>query len=281
MKSNVCRAAALLFLMGLLMVGCRPKQQTVNDNNIQFDSIQTEKTYFLFEDSENPNCDLQLKYVYPTGFGNVEVLKALQKQFLRSYFGDDYEDFTPEEAVKRYVEQYIDDYKSLEDDFKAEKETELGPGAWYSYYEYTSNEIKYNKNNLLSYAISYENYTGGAHGSHTYININIDLSTGELLTEQQIFVDDFQDEMSQILVQKLVEQNEVKHPQDLESIGYFSIDEIYPNDNFSIDDTGITYFFNEYEIAAYVIGTTNIHLTFDDIKHLIRPDSPILRLVES
>ncbi|GHU58952.1 hypothetical protein FACS189411_15170 [Bacteroidia bacterium] len=277
------KVAMLLVLTGVLMVGCKPKPQAVTDNNIQFDSIQVEKTYYLLEDKNNPNCDFQLKYVYPVAFGNEEVLKAVQKQFLRSYFGDEYENFTPQEAVNLYTEQYIEDYKSLETDYKAEKEHEheVDPGAWYSYVEYTVNEIKFNKSNLLSYAISYENYTGGAHGSHTYINYNIDLATGELLTESEIFIDGFQDEMAQILVDKLVEQNDVKSPEELESIGFFSIDEIYPNDNFSIDETGITYFFNEYEIAAYVVGTTHIHLSYDDIKHLIRPGSPIRVLFES
>ncbi|GHT34008.1 hypothetical protein AGMMS49574_20760 [Bacteroidia bacterium] len=277
------KVAMLLVLTGVLMVGCKPKPQAVTDNNIQFDSIQVEKTYYLLEDKNNPNCDFQLKYVYPVAFGNEEVLKAVQKQFLRSYFGDEYENFTPQEAVNLYTEQYIEDYKSLETDYKAEKEHEheVDPGAWYSYVEYTVNEIKFNKSNLLSYAISYENYTGGAHGSHTYINYNIDLATGELLTESEIFIDGFQDEMAQILVDKLVEQNDVKSPEELESIGFFSIDEIYPNDNFSIDETGITYFFNEYEIAAYVVGTTHIHLLYDDIKHLIRQGSPIRVLFES
>lgn len=283
MKSKMVKVAMLLVLTGVLMVGCKPKPQAVTDNNIQFDSIQVEKTYYLLEDKNNPNCDFQLKYVYPVAFGNEEVLKAVQKQFLRSYFGDEYENFTPQEAVNLYTEQYIEDYKSLETDYKAEKEHEheVDPGAWYSYVEYTVNEIKFNKSNLLSYAISYENYTGGAHGSHTYINYNIDLATGELLTESEIFIDGFQDEMAQILVDKLVEQNDVKSPEELESIGFFSIDEIYPNDNFSIDETGITYFFNEYEIAAYVVGTTHIHLSYDDIKHLIRPGSPIRVLFES
>jgi hypothetical protein len=277
MKNKMVKVAMLLVLAGVLMVGCKPKPQVVTDNNIQFDSIQVEKTYYLLEDKNNPNCDFQLKYVYPVSFGNEEVLKAVQKQFLRSYFGDEYENYTPQEVVNLYTEQYIEDYKSLETDYKAEKEHEheVDPGTWYSYVDYTVNEIKFNKNNLLNYAISYENYTGGAHGSHTYKNYNIDLATGELLTESEIFVDDFQNEMAQILVDKLVEQNGVKSPEELESIGFFSIDEIYPNDNFSIDETGITYFFNEYEIAAYVIGTIHIHLSYDDIKHLVRPGSPI------
>ncbi|HNP92166.1 RsiV family protein, partial [Macellibacteroides fermentans] len=54
---------------------------------------------------------------------------------------------------------------------------------------------------------------------------------------------------------------------------------IFPNGNFSVDETGINYTFNEYEIAAYVVGATHVHLSFEEIKHLARKESPIAHLV--
>ena len=58
----------------------------------------------------------------------------------------------------------------------------------------------------------------------------------------------------------------------------FSIDEIFPNGNFLIDDNGITYTFNEYEIAAYVVGATNVHLPYEEIQYLLKKESPIAHL---
>jgi hypothetical protein len=271
-----------MLLTGLLMAGCKHGVQTVTENNIQFDSIQVEKVYHLLGDQNNPNCELHLKYLYPVRLGDADILKEVQELFIRSFFGEGYESVMPEEAVKRYVEQYIDDYKDLEDDFLEERdhEHEGDPGAWFSYYEYTTNEITFNKNNLLCYAINYENFTGGAHGSHTCVNYIVDLSTGAQLTEKEIFTDNFQDALAKIFVHKLAKKNKVDNVKELENMGYFSIDEIYPNDNFAIDETGITYYFNEYEIAAFAVGTTSIHLPFEEIAHLLRPDSPIRVLVD-
>jgi hypothetical protein len=133
---------------------------------------------------------------------------------------------------------------------------------------------------LLCYAVSYENYTGGAHGSHTYVNYVIDLTTGNPITEKELFTEGYEDALAKLLVRELTKIAEVKDARELEEIGYFAIDEIYPNDNFAIDETGITYYFNEYEIAAYFVGTTSIHLSFDEISHLLREDNPIRALVE-
>ena len=49
----------------------------------------------------------------------------------------------------------------------------------------------------------------------------------------------------------------------------------------AVDETGITYSFNEYEIAAYVVGVTNVHLPYKEIRYLLRDDSPISQLIEN
>ena len=118
----------------------------------------------------------------------------------------------------------------------------------------SSDDIAYNKNDILSYTVNFENYTGGAHGAHSFTNHVIDMKTGNLIKEDDIFIEGFQEDLAQILIDRIAKQNTVENPKELENIGFFSIDEIFPNGNFLIDDNGITYTFNEYEIAAYVVG---------------------------
>jgi len=295
MENSFYRHAALLLTGVAFLSACKQQSQTEVDNGIQFDSIRVEKTYYLLGDTSNPNCDLQVKYVFPVNAANAEILQKIQTHFLLSYFGEGYETLSPEEAVKRYADQYIEDYKVLEENFQEEKtgthneaahnkdagelEHDGVNASWYSYYEYTSNEILYNKNNLLSFILNFENYTGGAHGSHSCKNYNIDLHSGELITEEELFIDNYQDELARLLVSKLAKINKVENDKELEDLGYFSIEEIYPNNNFTIDDNGITYYFNEYEIAAYVLGETSIPLDFAEIKHLLRPENPLSRLL--
>ncbi|MDH6304380.1 hypothetical protein M2459_001113 [Parabacteroides sp. PF5-5] len=280
MKTHAIKTVLVVILLSAI-TGCQRDKKSPFENKIQFDSISVDRVYHMLEQPENPNCSLQIKFIYPVKFGNKEVLEAIRKQFVNSYFGDIYDELTPEKATDEYVNIYIEDYKSLEDDFKEEREKSKGApiASWFSYYEMSSNDITYNKNNLLCYSVYYESYTGGAHGAHSQMNFVLDLEIGDLVTEEDIFIEDFQDELAQMLVDNIAIQNEVDNAKELESIGFFSVEEIYPNGNFLIDDTGITYFFNEYEIAAYVVGITNVQLPFQEIKHLLRKDSPIAKLI--
>lgn len=280
MKTHISLSITTLIIISLFFNACKTKPKEDAENKISFDSIAVEQVYSLFDNPDNPNCNLQIKLIYPVKFDNKNLLATIQKQFVIDYFGDEYENFSPKEAVEKYTEDYINSYKELEDDFKDEVERSNGNpvASWFSYYEMSENEIEYNKNDILSYSVSFSNYTGGAHGSHSTGYHVIDLKTGKILTEKDIFIDDYQEQLAEILVDKIAEINEVQHPKELEQLGFFSVEEIFPNDNFLIDETGITYAFNEYEIAAYVVGLIDIHIPYSELVHLLRKDSPIAHI---
>lgn len=266
---------AALIGVALCIAGCNQPAGQKSKNSAKLDSLQVERTYHLLGNPDNPNCNLTLNFVYPVDYKNKAILPDVQKQFISSYFGEKYEQLTPQEAIQQYADDYVENYKELEEIFSKDlAENEL-QGAWYSYYEMSSDVILYNENGLLSYSVSFENYTGGAHGSHSFTNFTIDLENGRHITEEDLFVDGYETELAELLVEEIARKNELDNKKDLEDIGYFSIDEIYPNDNFYIDATGITYTFNEYEIAAYALGATEVHLGFEQIKPLMKEDNPI------
>lgn len=280
MKTQLCQKLVVLFLISVFVSGCNIGTKKTTDNDVTFDSISVDKTYHLLENPENPNCNLQINFTYPAKYDNKDILKKIQQQFVYSYFGDGYENLSTEEATAKYTEDYLNNYKDLEDEYKAEvaKADETPVGAWFSYFEMSSDDIAYNKNDILSYTVNFENYTGGAHGAHSFTNHVIDMKTGNLIKEDDIFIEGFQEDLAQILIDRIAKQNTVENPKELENIGFFSIDEIFPNGNFLIDDNGITYTFNEYEIAAYVVGATNVHLPYEEIQYLLKKESPIAHL---
>jgi len=280
MKTQSYRSFIAVLLIGFFATACQTKTTKNTDNEIEFTTINVEKTYHLLGNKDNPNCDLQLTFTYPVKYTNKEILQKIQILFISSYFGEAYETFSPEEAASKYTEDYLESYKELEEDYVDElKNAENAPvGSWYSYYESSSNEIAFNMDNILSYTVNFENYTGGAHGAHSAINQVIDLKNGVLVKESDIFVEGFEDKLAALLVEDIAKQNNLENAKELEKIGFFSIDEIYPNGNFMVDDKGITYSFNEYEIAAYVVGITNVNIPYEKIQHLLRKESPISQL---
>ncbi len=274
MRTHLRESMLALLLIGILATGCDTGTKKASENSITFDSISVEKAYHLLDNPDNPNCNLEIKFVYPRKYSDKEVLKNLQRQFVSSYFGENYEQLSPEEAVRKYTDDYLAAYKDLEEDYKAEvaKSDETPVGSWFSYYEMSSDDIAFNQDDIISYTVSFENYTGGAHGAHSYNNHVVNLKTGKPITEEEIFVDNYQDNLARILVDQIAKQNNVSDAKELENIGFFSVDEIFPNGNFLVDETGITYSFNEYE---------NVHLPYKEIRYLLRDDSPISQLIKN
>lgn len=272
--------ALLLLCIGICLVSCKGNgSKKSQENEISFDSVSVEKTSHLLDQEQNPNCNLKIKFIYPDKMGtNTELLKTIQKQFVSKYFGEDYEALPPKEAVAKYTDDYLKNYKSLEEEYKKELQDGEEVKSWFSYYEISENAIVYNQRNLLSYTVYTEGYTGGAHGSHSHVNQTIDLKTGKPVNEEDIFIDDYQDDLAKIIVEEIAKKNKVTEAKELENLGYFSIDEIYPNKNFYVNGEGLVYTFNEYEIAAYVVGAITIELPFERINNLLRKDSPISAL---
>lgn len=280
MKTQLCRHLIVLFLLGIGISGCQTGTKKTAANDIQFDSITVDKTYHFFNNPENPNCNLQICFTYPSKFADKALLKKLQNSFILSYFGEEYADLSPAEAVEKYTDHYLKEYKELEKDFQAEVENagDSPVGSWYSYYEMSNDDIAYNENDILSYTVNFENYTGGAHGAHAYTNHVLNLKTGKPLTEEELFVDNYQDNLARILVDRIADAYDVENAKELENAGFFSVDEIFPNGNFLVDANGLTYTFNEYEIAAYVVGPVTVQLPYEEIRYLLKKDSPIAHL---
>ena len=278
MKAILPKCIFLLCLAGLL-TGCNTDVKRISKNNIQFDSLFVEKTYHFFDVDSNPSCSLQINFVYPVNYPDREILKLIQQQFVSDFFGEQYAALTPEDAVEKYTSSFIETYKEMESNFKVETENhdmEIET-MWYVHEESTTGTILFNYNDLLSFVVSKEYYFGGAHGGHNYANRVIDLKTGRRITEDIIFVNDYHDDLTKIIIDAIALSNNVEIS-ELENIGFFNVDEIVPNNNFYVDETGITYTFNEYEIAAYVVGPVSVQIPYDKIRHLLREESPVAGL---
>ncbi|MGP1420664.1 MAG: RsiV family protein [Tannerella sp.] len=268
-----------LVAVGLLSA-CGSDAKKVKENDIRFDTMTLKESYHMKNIETNPGCSLQINFLYPAEYQNQQVLKAAQQQFIRAFLGDDYMQCSPREAVSLYAVNYLNDFKKRETDFESDVEEHGSEpnDEWYSSYEILSDSIYYNQNDLLSMVVSKEYDTGGAHNAHHYTNRVIDLRTGERVTEAAVFIEDYQDDLAKIIVDVIALYNNVDKASDLENIGFFNINEIYPNKNFYVDEVGITYTFNEYEIAAYVVGATSVRIPYEKIRHLLRKESPIAHI---
>jgi hypothetical protein len=270
------------YLLVVALLAATSCQTGILENGFTYDTINAEESRSFLNNPDNPKHELKLSFTCPTAYKDEKTLEKIQKLFLSSFFNETYENYTPEEAMARYVEDNQRDYKALEDEFKQEmKNPKKGSLLSFSRYEAMSNKVVFDKAGLVSFSVYKESYTGGAHPAHTVTNRVIDVRRGALLTEDELFVKDFKDKLAQILVKNIAAQNELDDPKRLEEIGFSDITEIVPNGNFLIDDDGLTYSFNEYEIAAYYVGVINVHISYDEIKTLLRKENPIKQVVNN
>lgn len=259
MKKQTVSLLVLLLAASGFFFSCG---NTVNKNAyaLEFDSIQVNETVHLFGDTAKPACNLILNFAYASQSSDVRLKDSLNTFFLSACFGDKYMAMTPEEAVKKYTEKYVGDYRNdLEPMYKKDeedKQDEQSIGAWYSYYKGIESHVQLCNTLMLTYRIDYNEYTGGAHGIYMSTFLNLDLKTLSPIRLDDLFEGDYKEALTDLLWKQLMADNNVSTRQELEDMGYATTGDLEPIENFYLDPTGITFYYNVYEIAPYVMGAT-------------------------
>lgn len=252
---------------------------------LEFDSIQVNETAHLFGDTAKPACNLVINFAYAVQSSDVKLKDSLNTFFLSACFGDKYMTMAPEEAVKRYTEKYVNDYlKDLEPMYQKdeqEKEDNATMGAWYSYYKGIEGHVQLYIKDLLIYRIDYNEYTGGAHGIYSSTFLNMDLRTLSPIRLDDLFVSEYEEALTDLLWNQLMADNKVATHQELEDMGYATTGDLKPTENFYLSKEGITFYYNVYEIAPYVMGSVKITLPYEVMQHLLSDDSSIIHSIKN
>lgn len=249
--------------------------------HIEFDSIVVSQHIPLLVDNDTtlPFADVNVSFIYPTKFRDSESLARLQQIFKGTFFGDmEYDSLTPQEAMNQYISVYSDRYKSLSNLYYEDKaRLEGNTPAWYWYYMNTSNKILFQNDSILSYAVEYSDYEGGAHGSYNIIYTNINMNSLVTISEEDLFVPNYFRSLTDKIVQSLMKQYDAEIPDSLLMKGFFTIEDIVPNNNFWLSDTGIHYSYNQYEIAPYSMGVIDVVVPYSELTDIMLPDGVIDR----
>lgn len=289
----------IFVILSVFFTSCNvdTEKKTLKENQVEFDTLIVENRQYLQNDTTSPYCDLNIHFVYPINSGEMD-LEMLQQLFISSTFGLSYDDFTPKEAIDRYASNFLKNYEAdsrvfnkelsgldnntdlIAQTFNVPHEKELHPQEFYTYIETLETKIHFNKNNLLSFQVCRTNKKGSSASYNSFNNYVVDLESGKLVTENDLFVAGYDVALQQLFESKLLQQNKVNTVYDLEELGYFGIEEIMPNRNFLIDEDGITYIFNKGEYSAYLLDAPEIFLPFKDVVMLLRDNTLVTELAE-
>lgn len=245
-------------------------------NEIVYDSLSVSKIYHLENDSTKPSCSVKIQYIFPVKYADAAILTKMQGELNYAMLeSEKYVSMRPDSAANQYIEDYIQNYISEANvqfpDWAQSGETE----DYFSFYKTLRSNILYDKSGLVSYQVSAMDYKGGANSSTVYKNIVIDLKTGDLVTEQDIFIPEYKKVLNMMLTDKIVARNKVKKAEDLLEFGYWGIEDIDSNGNFYVDEKGLTYIFSQGEYAAPSLGEIRVPFTFSELYDILKPGSPI------
>lgn len=254
------RISILLFTSIIIFAACK---RTTTESKIapervtwQIQNIATEKNVVLGGDSTQKGMQLKLSFSYPTKFENDSMLQQVQSSFIFAFTG--YEHQTDlKEAFETFTKKNIEECIEL-GQFASKDEPDFS-----DYFRNISTTVFDTTTVFVTAQTFSDDYTGGAHGSHSTMYYNIDLNTGNILKETNLFKADTDSTLTKLIRAELTDT--IKGGA---SISILDWDSVKPNGNFYFDNKGIIYVYNTYEIAPYSDGLVQVCIPYAKVKDI-------------
>lgn len=221
-----------------------------------------------------PSAKIDLLLLYPPKTVNQQLINAIDLSMASFILNDSLSIGDPELLVENITFDYFESYREATDGIPNIETT-----SSFNWLKKLTMEVLYNENSLLTLKFNKYGYTGGAHGVNIARFRVFNLRENKPVELSDIFIKDFEEELNSILDKKLRKLNGVLPEEKLEESG-FLVDKIVFNDNFYMNNDGIGFFYNVYEIASYATGPTELFCTFYDLKNILRPDHPFFWVSE-
>lgn len=274
MKKQAISIFAFAFLASSVFFSCNDGKQKPY-GNMQFDSIQINKTAYLLEsDTASPSCNLTVNLVYPVESTNKVLVDSVNQALIDYCFGRAYQSMDITSAADSFKHAYISEYRTdllplYKEDLESKKiKDDVAP--WYSYYQ-SAEACPMNENpDFLVYQINQSEFRGGAHGSYSVNYLNFNPGNGHVMHLKDIFKSGYKAELTKLLLEKLMKDTNTSSLEELQDKAYLQWAEMYPTENFYMGKNGVTFFYNIYEIAPYSSGTTAITLSYEELKNLMK-----------
>ena len=205
---------------------------------------------------------LDISVEYPVIKGDAELSSVLMRQAIfEAAFGDSYDTLNVEDAAGRYAADLAAEFK------------ELSAAMWRGWRkagidtpeitEWSDNIEGYfagQKGPYRSYIVNITDFTGGAHSSSVTHAFVFDTRDGSRLTLDDLFVQDFDGLLTDIINRHIPEYL------DEEDIDSLFESPVPPTGNYILTSDSITFIYNPYEIGPYSLGTPSISVPLRELK---------------
>lgn len=203
----------------------------------------------------------------PQGSNLAKIKELVQKK----------QNLTSSKTAKQVVEKNKNDY--FKEYLEANKEFDQ-EYAYMANWERQSNvNVLFNDNYFVTLAFSVYQYSGGAHGGYSENFLIIDTKNGKEVKLNDIFDKTSLSTLQKRILKKAYAYTNSENATSLEDAGYL-VDKIDVTENISLNSRGITFVYQQYEIAPYAAGMPAFFFTWEEIKDIIKTDSPVNELIK-
>ena len=263
--------------------GDRITGKWISGDNTQTDDIELKEAYSpgsyplsllyisdsarLLPDKSEPQARTNSLVVTPS-----PSMPADRKEFLSSVInqalGCDAAISQLSDCISRSNKLYFDSYRkeTLEMDTSGISRPDFSSPS-FSYSSDRNLRVNYNDNDFLILEDFVSDYSGGAHGNYVSTFLRLDLKNHVSLGLYDIINPSDTTKLLSVLQEHAAISLNLKSNESLSD--YLFEDKVPLTPNCYFSETGITFVYNPYEIAAYAAGQINIFIPFSAIKDIL------------
>ncbi|NTV92453.1 MAG: DUF3298 and DUF4163 domain-containing protein [Chlorobiaceae bacterium] len=262
-NSDFFCSAALLLSMLLVLSACSSKDSTKTPQPLSYEMKRIEKIYSNGETTEANKSWCKCRYPVFTDGKSADAINAC----LLNWIADSTaiapgKGYTGNRSIEALADNFLRDYEKIKNEF---------PVNWPYEFELEGSVIL-NRSGLLSVELSNYSFTGGAHGSSHTEYFVFDTLAGNRLVPGDVFTEGFKEPLNKLIDSRYRKMKGLSSTDRLDGEkGMLFENIIHFNNNFAITDSGVSFLYNQYEIAAYAYGPTRIDLSYSDLSVILRP----------
>ena len=205
---------------------------------------------------ENREMDVKvdMQFLKSDNMANERVCKLINDQLVEILLKQSSE-LTVDEAVA----QYIEDVKK---EFHGDEVASI-------YYDHLTGRAEYGRENIINYRLVEDVFMGGAHPCTITTILRFNAMTGEFIALENLFPYPQQQELQELLLEKLMKMNQARSLEDLHKRGILEMSDMFISNNFALREDSIEFYYNEYDIAPYAYGAFSICLSYEEVQKLM------------
>lgn len=232
---------------------------------IEFGEVTVNKTFTLSNEKDAPKSEITLQVIYAKNSDNRAKLinNTIEEELFTMT------NLTLQQAADSFANErgknYLNDFKEL---YEKDTNTEER-GTWFNNQYDIKTRVEQTADTIINYIAEIESYDGGAHGSFIKSVINFNINTGKRMTLNDVLLPGYERRLNEILLDKLIKKTDSKDINDLKEKGFLYSMDMCPSEYYQINDKGITFIYNQYEIAPYAAGLTELNLSWCELEDVL------------